>query len=149
MRAADIVKADKFFRNKYDTLLDTINDGRRKVYGNNPDKLIPKRRDYYRHFTEIQDGFQGLKNIFSQQSDIPPELAGTSEFTKPKSKWLSLAQKRLGIQTDIDAVGGYLNYIPAASYATHIDPQIDRIRKFKQDLVGELVGRREQVEQKT
>lgn len=145
-RANDIVAADKFFRSRYDELLTRINDGRRKIYGNNPDKLIPRRSDYYRHFREIQDGFQGLKNIFSQQADIPPELAGTSEFTKPKSRFLSLAQRRMGAESDVDAVAGYLNYVPAAAYAIHIDPQIDRLRTFKQNVVASLTDKREEVQ---
>lgn len=145
-RANDIQEADQYFRAQYDELIETVNATRRKIYGNNPDKLIQKRKDYYRHFRDLNQGFSGLRNIFAQVSDIPPELAGTSEFTKPKSKFLSIAQRRLGIETDIDAVGGYLNYIPSAAYATYIDPQIDRLRKFKQDLVGELTGRRDKIQ---
>lgn len=95
-------------------------------------KIIPKRQDYYRHFQELAEGFQGLKNIFDSPANINTQLIGTSEFTKPKTKWASFAQKRLGDKTTEDAVGGFLNYVPAASYATHIDPQIARFRDITQ-----------------
>lgn len=133
-KAKQIVQADGWFRQTYNKLLDEVNAARAIIYPGNPEKQIPKRDDYYRHFTEMADGFQGLKNIFENPAGISSKLAGISPNTKPKSKWLSFAQKRLGVKTDIDAVGGFLNYVNAASYAKNIDPQISRFR----DLAGEL-----------
>lgn len=94
-------------------------------------KIVPKRKDYYRHFKELTEGIEALKNIFDSPANINTQLIGTSEFTKPKSKWASFAQKRLGNETEYDAVGGFLDYVPAASYATHIDPQIARFRNLE------------------
>jgi hypothetical protein len=133
-KADNIVAADKWFRQQYDRLIDEVNEARGKVYPNQPDKIIPHRTDYYRHFKELSDDFAGLKNIFETPSQISPSLAGTSEFTKPKSKFLSFAQKRgQGKFTD-DAVGGFLNYINAATYAKHIDTQIPNFRTLAADL---------------
>ena len=57
----------------------------------------------------MSEDFAGLKNVFETPSQISPSLAGVSEFTKPKSKFLSIAQKRgQGKFTD-DAVGGFLD----------------------------------------
>jgi hypothetical protein len=97
-------------------------------------KIIPKRADYFRHFTEMAEGVKGLQNIFDSPSGINTQLIGTSEFARPRSKWASFAQKRIGNKTEEDAVGGFLNYIPSASYATHIDPQIARLREYTQVL---------------
>lgn len=129
-----VVTADKWFRAAYDTLLDKVNEVRAKIYPNNPDKIIPKRDDYYRHFQEMADGFAGLKNIFDSPANIPSPLAGISEVTKPKSRWASFMQARTGDKTKLDAVGGFLDYIRAATYSINIDPQIERFRGLAEDL---------------
>lgn len=129
-----IVEADKWFRNEYDRLLGEVNDIRKRIYPNDPTKIIPKRNDYYRHFREMAQGFQGLLNIFETPAGISSTLSGVSEFTTPRSKWLSFAQKRRGPITDEDAVGGFVDYIKSAGYAKHIDPQISKFR----NLAGEL-----------
>jgi hypothetical protein len=133
-KADNIVESDKYFRSTYDRIIDEVNEARAIIYPNQPDKLIPKRKDYYRHFVELSNDFKGLMNIFDTPSQISPSLAGTSEFTKPKSKFLSFAQKRgNGAFTD-DAVGGFLDYINAATYAKHIDTQIPNFRALAADL---------------
>ena len=129
-----VVEADKWFRSMYDNLLDQVNATRAKIYPNNPEKIIPKRDDYYRHFQEMAEGFAGLKNIFDSPANIPSNLAGVSEVTKPKSRWASFMQARTGDSTTLDAVGGFLNYIKAATYSINIDPQIERFRGLASDL---------------
>jgi hypothetical protein len=133
-KADNIVEADKWFRAEYDRLLDEVNAARAVVYPNQPDKLIAKRQDYYRHFNELSDTFAGLKNIFETPAQISPSLAGVSEFTKPKSKFLSFAQRRGEGKFTDDAVGGFLDYINAATYAKHIDTQIPMFRALAADL---------------
>lgn len=128
-----IVEADKWFRKAYDELIDTINTSRAKIYPNNPDKLVPKREDYYRHFNEFS-GLTGLKNIFDTPGAIDPHLAGTSQYTQPKSKFAGFMQKRGVGPFKRDAVGGFLEYLPGASYATKIDANIPRLREFKNQL---------------
>lgn len=128
-----VVKADEWFKSKYDTLLTELNKVREANYPTHPlypesTKIIPKRKDYYRHFKEIADGFSGLKNIFDTPANIDPSLAVASEFTKPKTKWLSFAQRRTGEDSAVDAVGGFLDYIKSHSYAKHIDPFIQKFR---------------------
>lgn len=128
------VEADKWFRQQYNTLIDQVNVSRQSIYPNNPSKLIPKRKDYYRHFREIADTFAGVKNLFETPSQIDPSLAGVSDFTKPRSRFLSFAQQRGMGRYDADAVGGFLDYIKAASYATHIDPHISKFRGLAKDI---------------
>ena len=129
-----IVQADKWFRGEYDRIIGEVNEVRKRIYPNDPTKIIPKRNDYYRHFQEMAQGFQGLLNIFETPAGISSTLSGVSEFAKPRSKWLSFAQKRLGNRSDIDAVGGFLDYIKSAGYAKHIDPQISKFRNLATEL---------------
>lgn len=132
--ADKIVDADKFFRSAYNTLIDDVNKSRAKIYPNNPEKIIPKRADYYRHFKEMQEGVAGLKNIFESPSGVQSTLAGISADTKPKSKWLSFAQRREGDKTTYDAVGGFIDYVQKAMYAKHIDPNIENFRNLSSEL---------------
>lgn len=141
-----IKQADAFFRSAYNQLIDEVNAVRKRIYPTNPAKLIQKRQDYYRHFHELQEGIGGLINIFELPSGIEAPLSGISEYTKPKSKWLSIAQRRLGLKTEIDAVGGFINYIKQAEYAKYIDPHIEGFRSLATELgqatkEGENAGR--------
>ena len=175
----NIIKADQWFREKYNTLVDQINTSKHEIYPNaektvakieqkitdaktdtalttterretlknlqtNLDdamrnKVVPKREDYYRHFQEMAQGFSGLKNIFENPTMIDPRLVGKTVWTKPKSKWASIAQKRLGNETKNDAVGGFLDYLPQASYAIHIDPHIPRFRALSDEIANATV----------
>lgn len=129
----DIVKADQWFRREYDQLIDTINAARAKAYPNNLDKQVPKLKNYYRHFREL-NGLEGLKNIFESPSQIDPHLAGLSQHTNPSSKFHGFMQKRgLGPYKN-DAVGGFLEYIPNAAYATHIDQVIPTFKNLRRQL---------------
>ena len=140
-KANKVTQADMWFRVAYDQLLSEVNVVRARIYPNDPTKIIPRRQDYYRHFRDLQQGFSGLVNIFDTPANIESSLSGVSEFTKPKSKWLSFAQKRLGLQTEVDAVGGFLDYIKASSYAKNIDPNISTFRNLAEELAqGTLEG---------
>jgi hypothetical protein len=97
-------------------------------------KRIYERTDYYHHFKEMTSGFEGLKNLFDTPANIDPKLVGVSEFTQPKTKWASFKQKRGLGEYKADAVGGFLDYIKAASYSIHIDPQINVFRSMAKDI---------------
>ena len=134
-RTAEIIEAAEWFRKTYDRLIDELNEVRAKMYPNNPEKLIAKRKDYFRHFQEIGDDFRSaLGNFFDTPSGIDPKLVGISEQTKPKSKFLPFAESRKGTETEIDAVGGMVDYIPMFAYAKHIDPQIANFRYLRRKL---------------
>jgi len=141
-RTKDIIDAESFFRQTYDRLVDELNVVRAQIYPNNPDKLIQKRKDYFRHFQELGDGVKGLMETLEIKGDsvfphdIDPKLSGISKSTKPNSKWLSLAQTRSGKGTDIDAVAGFLDYAPAFAYAKHIDPYIGKFRYLRRELAN-------------
>lgn len=129
-----VVESAAWFRKEYDKLLDEVNAVRAKIFPNDPTKLIPKRADYFRHFEEMSDGFRALLDIFETPAGIDPKLAGLSEWTKPKSKFLSFAQERIGKHSTVDAVGGFLDYAPTFAYAKHIDPHIGEFRYLRKSL---------------
>jgi len=134
-KTQDIINADSWFRSQYDRLLGEVNAVRAQIYPNNPAKQIPRRSDYYRHFQELT-GMEGLRNLFDSPANIPTELAGVSDVTSPKSKFLSFAQKRLGFKTKDDAVGGFINYLRSATYAKNIDPHIAKFRGLADELTN-------------
>lgn len=147
-QADQIVEADKFFRSRYDRFIDLMNEQKKRIYGSNTDKLVPKRDNYYRHFREMNEGIGGLRNVFESPSGVDPDLAGISDFSQPKTKWASIAQRRKGNKTKEDAVRGYLDYLRQASHAINMDPQTARVRKFRQqvaDMFPEGDPRRERV----
>ncbi len=133
----NVIRADAWFRQQYDTLIDQVNASVSRIYPDRPEKLVPKRADYYRHFQEM-NAWSGLKNLFDTSSGkISPSLAGLSPFTQPKTKWASFKQKRGLGEFKNDAVGGFLEYIPAAAYAAHIDPHIAVFRNLAKRLAAD------------
>jgi len=135
-KAENARKAVEYFRKEYDQLLVKINQSYSRIYPGQPDKLVRRRADYFRHFNELQNDLGGLLNIFESSEVIDPRLAGISADTAPKRKWQSFAQQRFGVVAKEDAVGGYFNYMPSAAHAIHIDPMIQRFRAFA-DVLGE------------
>lgn len=129
-KAAEIVKADTFFRGKYDEFINRLNEVEQRIYPNSPYKWTPKKANYYRHFFEATNEFSRLQNILENPIRIDPLLVGITETTQPKSRWASFKQRRNTEATQVDAVGGYINYLKSVSYAINIDPQIGRIREF-------------------
>lgn len=100
-------------------------------------KRLPKRPDYFHHFNEMAEGWAGLANILSTPADIDSALVGTSEHTKPKTKWAGFMQGRKGAAYTEDAIGGLLKYIPQAEYKIHIDPIIAENRNTIKTLAEE------------
>ena len=132
--AERIKKADKYFRKIYDEYIDALNAEIKRIYPYNADKLIKKRKNYYRHFSEITNSYASFLDILRKNASIDPKLAGISPYTEPKSKWASIAQERKGNATKEDAVGGFLDYIPQAEYKLNIDRHISVIRMLANDL---------------
>ena len=138
-RWQDIKKASEKMRELYDDLIDEVNESRRKIYPNSPEKLVPKRKDYFRHYREMSSSFQGLWNVFASSTNIDPKLAGISEFTQPKSKWASYMQQRGMGKYKEDAIGGFLDYIGPASYSINIDPHINQFRNLAKQIAEATV----------
>lgn len=135
-KASKIREAATWFKGEYDSFINQLNEVRGEIYPNDPTKLIQKRKDYFRHFQELSgDSVKDFfKVIFDTPAGIDPNLAGISEFTKPKSKFLSFAQERLGKSSERDAVGGYIDYVPAYAFAKHLDKHIGNFRYLRRKL---------------
>ena len=68
-------------------------------------KRLYPRQDYYRHFKELDNSFLStIDGIKRGATDIDPNLVGKSEFSKPKSKFAGILQKRLGSLEDRKSV---------------------------------------------
>jgi len=102
-------------------------------------KIVPKRKDYFRHFQEME-GIKGVQDLFDVSAQISPELAGKSMYTRPKSKFHGFMQKRGMGPYKPDAVGGLLDYIPEATFAIHIDPQVATFRGLENELSQAMDG---------
>ena len=102
-------------------------------------KLIQKRRNYMRHFQD-PTGFSALANLFEGPTSISASLAGVSAHTKPRSRWLSVAQRRFGNLSQESAAGGWINYMQQTAAARHIDPIISNTRAFTKQLAETTEG---------
>ena len=99
-------------RGIYDDLLSRLNTVRQEAGLD----LIPKRKDYFTHFNELNlvDEIMGLGNL-TGASDV-------SKFVKPPAPFFVQALRRLGLEHEDDAIGGMLRYIKSASrplFMTH------------------------------
>lgn len=130
----DIVSATEWFRKAYNELIDQVNSVRATIYPTDPTQLVGYREDYFRHFREMSEGFGGLMRIFDTPAAIGPKLAGKTSWTKPKTKFLGFKQERGLGQYEIDALGGFLEYLPSAARAIHIDPHIPKFRNLADEL---------------
>ena len=137
------VEADDWFRKQYDDHIEAVNAVYREVYGHNEkllaERLVPKRQDYYRHMQEVGDFYQQMRHMYSTQAEITPGLVRMTDYVRPRSKWLSIAQRRKGGEFTEDAVAGYLNYVRQAGYHLHITPHIGRLQEFGK-LLAEKTG---------
>lgn len=106
----DIQKASEYFRNQYDMLIDKWNAVRRE-YGY-PE--VPKRKDYFRHFDEI-NFFTKTYGFLQSKDELPTEIAGKTEFFKPGKTFSTAEMKRVGKDTKYSAIGGFNNYIDSVS----------------------------------
>lgn len=112
-----IESAAGFFRNIYDSLLDTWNKERQK-FGYAP---IPKVPNYFRHFDEI-NLFVKNYGFLRSQDELPTEIAGKTEFFKPGKPFSTAEMSRTGDKTKYSAIGGFNNYIESVSKQIfHID----------------------------
>lgn len=126
-RWRQVEDAARFFRDKYDRALDTINTVHRR-FGF---KDVPKKESYFRHFQFIGNIAQQFGEFLAQE-DLPTEIAGITEHFSPEKPWSSVELRRRGIQTTISAVRGYDNYLDAVSRQIFHTDSIQRIKALEQ-----------------
>jgi hypothetical protein len=138
-----IKNAAKVLRSKYDTYLDQINEELVDM-GYDP---IPKRKDYMRHFQELNDKFSQAGIPFNRQAlnaeNLPTDINGLTEFNVPGKNWFASALHRTGEQTTYDAITGIDGYLEGASNLMYHTETIQRYRaleKLIRDTYGQQHG---------
>ncbi|MFA6171956.1 MAG: PBECR2 nuclease fold domain-containing protein [Patescibacteria group bacterium] len=113
----DIRKATEYFREIYNDLLDRVNKERAK-FGYEP---IQKRKDYFRHFTEMEAAIDKVGNVFKQE-DLPTQISGLTEFFNPGKPFSTAELRRKGGFFTESAIKGMDNYLDTISKQIyHID----------------------------
>lgn len=131
-----IIKASQELRAKYDNYIDTANDILVDL-GYSP---IPKRKDYVRHFTELNDIFSKYGVPGKLNDSLPTDINGLTEGFRPGKNFFANAQKRLGNKTTYDAITGIDGYLEGISNLIYHTEDIQRLRafdKFIRDTYGQ------------
>lgn len=133
--ADKIIAADKYIRGKYDQYLLDIN----RVLLKNGYDPIPKRKDYYTHFQEVNNvlekfGVPVLDNV------LPTNISGITSDFKPRKNFFSQALPRMGDKTKFDAIGGIDRYLESASKQIFHTDNINRLRKLDEALRQKYAG---------
>lgn len=134
-----IKNAAKEIRKKYDNYIDEANNVLTKL-GFDP---IPKRKDYMRHFQELNDAFSRYGIPFNAQSmtehTLPTDINGLTEFWSPQKNYFANIQPRKGVKTTYDAITGIDGYISGISNLIFHTEDIQRGRAFE-ELIRETYG---------
>ena len=138
-----IKKAAEVIRNKYDKYIDTINQTITELGYD----TIPKRKDYMRHFQELNDKFTQWGLPLNRQSlnenNIPTDINGLTDQFKPGKNWFASAMQRKGLKTTYDAITGIDGYLDGASNLMYHTEDIQRYRalsKLVRDTFGQTHG---------
>lgn len=138
-----IKNAAKVIREKYDFYIDEANSVLTRL-GFDP---IPKRKDYMRHFQELNDVFSRYGIPFNAQSMqehvLPTDINGLTEFWSPQKNYFANTQRRTGMKTNYDAITGIDGYIGGIANLIYHTEDIQRGRAFEElirDTYGEDKG---------
>lgn len=118
--------ASETLRSKYDTYLTDIN----KVLESNGYDPIPKRKDYFTHFQEVNNIIERF-GIPMKNEALPTDISGLSADFRPGKNFFSNALPRKGDKTAIDAITGIDKYIEGASRQIYHTDNIQRLRLFE------------------
>jgi DNA repair protein RadC len=124
----NVVKAADYFRNDYDKMLDKINEVRKHFEYS----IIPKRKEYFRHFNEMTSiyDFKGMAELLHSE-DLPLGLAGETELFRPGKPFTTTEISRKGIRTTFTALGGMDNYLSAVSRQIFLTDSLQRVRALE------------------
>ena len=123
-----IKNAARVIRQKYDAYIDKAN----AVLTEMGYDEIPKRKDYMRHFVELNDKFSRWGLPFNKESmmaeDLPTDINGLTEFNRPGKSYFASANTRTGLQTTYDAITGIDGYLEGISNLIYHTESIQRYR---------------------
>lgn len=130
-----VANAEKVFRSKYDRYLVDIN----KTLVKNGYDPIPKRKDYFLHFQEINNVLERF-GIPVRDNTLPTDISGLSADFKPGKNFFSSALQRKGDMTDLDAVQGIDRYLEGASKQIFHTDNIQNLRLFEKAIRDKYAG---------
>ncbi|MBT9169024.1 MAG: hypothetical protein DDT19_02376 [Syntrophomonadaceae bacterium] len=121
------------FRQIYDRTLDDLN----VVLARNGFDPIPKRQNYFTHFTELADKFDafGIPRLLRETS--PSDISGIARNLRPGKTFFASELPREGTETVFDAIRGIERYMEGASKVLFLTDDIQRLRKFEAALRSE------------
>lgn len=138
-----IKNASRVIRQKYDSYLDKTNEVLTKL-GYDP---IPKRKDYMRHFQELNDIFSrvGIPYNYNEMTanDLPTDINGLTADFSPSKNFFASALQRKGVKTTYDAITGIDGYLEGIGNLIYHTEDIQRLRAYEQyirDTYGENHG---------
>jgi len=135
-----IKHAASVIRTKYDAYVDKANEVLTKL-GFDP---IKKRKDYMRHFQELNDAFSRYGIPFNaqnmQEHVLPTDINGLTEDWSPQKNFFANLQPRKGERTTLDAITGIDGYIGGIANLIYHTEDIQRGRAFE-DLIRETYGK--------
>lgn len=126
-----IKEAARIIKAKYERYIDQANEVLTGL-GFDP---IPKRKDYMRHFQELNDVFSKNGIPFNPQNMkehvLPTDINGLTEFWSPQKNYFANIQPRKGKRTTLDAITGIDGYISGISNLIFHTEDIQRGRAFE------------------
>lgn len=89
------------------------------------------RANYYAHMMSDSDNgvIEAINELRTGGKGISPQLAGKSEFTKPKSRFAGFTQRRTGVYSELGTIDAMLKYIDIAEYKLAYDPVVAKARE--------------------
>jgi hypothetical protein len=130
-----IEKASNVLRGKYDSYLEEIN----KALARNGYDPIPKRKDYFRHFTEINSFIERF-GIPVRENKLPTDINGLTADFKPGKNFFANALQRKTNITDYDAIQGIDGYLDGASKLIYHTDNIKRLRELDKTIRQAFAG---------
>lgn len=138
-----IKNAVEVLRQKYDEYIDKMNESLMEM-GYDP---VPKRKDYFRHFIELEDKLSQFGFTFSKENimkeELPTDINGLTDGFKPGKNFFASAMARKGLKTTYDAITGIDQYLSGVSDVIYHTESIQRYRalsKFIRDTYGQTHG---------
>lgn len=138
-----IKRASEVIRQKYDNYLDETN----KVLTSLGYDAIPKRKDYMRHFQELNDIFTrvGIPYNYNEMTanDLPTDINGLTADFSPSKNFFASALRRKGVKTTYDAITGIDGYLEGIGNLIYHTEDIQRLRALEEyirDTYGENHG---------
>lgn len=121
-----IIEASKKLREKYDMYIDKANEVLMELGYD----AIPKRKDYVRHFTELNDIFSKYGIPIRHVDDLPTDINGITDTFRPGKNFFANTQRRYTNKTAYDAITGIDGYLDGIGNLIYHTEDIQRLRAF-------------------